>query len=367
MPRCGVWTLSGEAATDTLIQGPVTIVDTDAARTLIGTVRTSRVDGARCVFDVVGGFGGWSKTVPALGYHNDAGVKKALVLADAARAVGETIVALPVGLLDNHYARRNGPASAVMHDVCPDGWRVNDAGLTDVTPIAPYTYAVESSVVTQPDVAGCLSIASDTLADLRPGLRYNGVVYGDIEVVISASKITTTAYSLIDSTSIIARLVTAVSTRLRYSGVSTYLVASAGPDRRVNLQPVNKASLLPQLARVPCHAIAGVRGTPVPGSKVLVMFADGLPTRPVIIAGDDIAGTGWGGDVEIGAAAGTFDDAAKATPLAQSLARIIADTAAMVGSLSADAPSATAAAADYLAGFAGDPLPDHAASNVRIS
>lgn len=368
LPRYGVWTVRGEISEPVIMTGQVSIVDDLAGRTLVCTIRESRIDAGRGQFEAVGGAGGWAKTLPREGYHNDAGVKTAIVVGDAARLAGETLSAAPGGLLPAHFARRAGAASGVLHALFPKAWYVNDAGQTVLATPTAFAYDVASSVVTPDSYADCVSIAADSLAKFAPGLTVGGLVYGDVEITVTSDKITAIAYAKTDSTSIVSRIADAVLNRLKYTGVFEYRVASVDSDYRCNVQPVLQSSSMPELARVPFRGVSGVRFKPQPGASVLLTFVDGNPSRPVIIAGDDNATDGWAAEsdstVDI-SAGGTLDAAAKATPTDDNFAQL---DAAIQAALAAITPAGGGSAVvSAYEGAMSVPLASVAASDVRLS
>ena len=87
IPAWGVWyadvAIDGEVA----LSGAATLVVADL--TLSGTVLSGGPSTGRSHFRVVGGEGGWGKLLKKRSYANDAGVKLAKILGDAAFEVGE--------------------------------------------------------------------------------------------------------------------------------------------------------------------------------------------------------------------------------------------------------------------------------------
>lgn len=98
VPATGVWSARIEFdEVVSLVTGPVTLAI--GALSLSGVVDTAQTGDYALASHVtlVGGCGGWSQTLPAKAYHNDAGVLGSFVSSDVAGLVGETI-ALDAGI-----------------------------------------------------------------------------------------------------------------------------------------------------------------------------------------------------------------------------------------------------------------------------
>jgi hypothetical protein len=264
---------------------------------LTGTIISGGVVDGRAAYRVVGGKGGWSKPLPSKPYANDAGVRAALVLNDAAAAVGETLDTPPPTRLGSHYARAQGLASACLNTLAPRAWRVDFDGVTrfGLRPPTPYT---GSAVLLKPDPArGVYQFAAESLAGLLPGVTINGSLPAtDIEYSLSKDRITVTVWAGSNQSRrrrAIAALVSGLFPNMRYQGAFEFRVISQEGER-LNVQPVRSASGLPTLERVPVRAgLAGLKCKPVPGTLVVVQFLDADPSRPVVTGFDDPDSPGW--------------------------------------------------------------------------
>ena len=89
IPYTGIWSADVTLASAAKVPASVKLVLADL--TLAGTVyRTDAFAGVQ-VARVVGGAGGWRKSLDAAKYVNPIGVKASMILEDAAKAVGETV------------------------------------------------------------------------------------------------------------------------------------------------------------------------------------------------------------------------------------------------------------------------------------
>jgi hypothetical protein len=116
------------------LAGAVTVQLADV--TAKGTVIAGGVANGRAAYRIVLGAAGWATALPAKGYHNDAGVKAALVLADAARACGETLGAAPATLLGPPKPRRVVARYQLQNPLPPPAWYMirNTASATSARP-----------------------------------------------------------------------------------------------------------------------------------------------------------------------------------------------------------------------------------------
>lgn len=124
---------------------------------------------------LIGGFGGWGKTIPAKPYKLEAGVKLSLVLGDAARAVGEKITIGADRSVGRFYVRDEAPACRLLNRLVPRAWWI-DADGTTKTGTRPSSAIVSPFTILNFDGArGALTIDSEFLADWVPGRTCKGI------------------------------------------------------------------------------------------------------------------------------------------------------------------------------------------------
>lgn len=295
IPAWGVWWADVSTTGDDALSGAATLVLADIE--LRGTIVSGGVHAGRGRYRLAGGAGSWGRDVGPQGYQDDDGVQAATLLQDAASAVGETLGALPQSRLGQHYARTQGPASRVLHELAPRAWYVDLAGVTQFGERTPRTYTGDAPRV---DVDPCglvTSLATETLAGLLPGVVVDGGEPAtDVECVLTPQRLTARIWSgprpsrRLDAW---RRIFEALDPRRIYRSVYEFRV-SAQSGERLNLQPVRVASGMPDLENVPVRpGVAGVRATVTPGALVLVAFVDADPSRPVVIAHDDAESPGF--------------------------------------------------------------------------
>jgi hypothetical protein len=252
-------------------------------------------------YRIVGGRGGWGKTIKRGSYTNDAGVKLATVLLDAARAAGEELDAatIPARTIGPGGARPEDPASRVLELHVPQNWYVGEDGITRVgrRPAVTYTGAGTRGEL---DVArGMLELAADELGQLVPGVVIDGLEAYDVEHELDSARLRSTIWGR--GTSSTSRRLAAhrklllqLLPDLRYRGVTEYRVVTQEASDRINLQAVRVSLGMPDLRRVHVRAgIAGARADLALGSRVLVTFVDGAPGRPVIVGFEEPGGGGF--------------------------------------------------------------------------
>ena len=86
IPAWGAWWADVDPVGAQVLSGGVTLVV--GGVTLKGTVISGGASEGRSGYRIVGGAGGWGRTVPARGYADDAGVTLATVVRDVASVVG---------------------------------------------------------------------------------------------------------------------------------------------------------------------------------------------------------------------------------------------------------------------------------------
>jgi hypothetical protein len=294
IPAWGVWWIDCETVGGGDLTGAQTF-EADGA-TLAGTVVHGSEYAGRGVYRVAGGAGGWGSLVAEQGYSNDAGVKASTVIGDVARLAGETLGTVAADRLGSHWTRPSAAASTALNLIYPRGWYVDDDGVTQIGQRPSVTYTGDATVSSSSPDARSITLAVDSLAQLRPGVVYDGGEPAqDVLVRITARSVRATLLrdaSTSARTEAMRQVVLALFPSLRYSGVYEYRVTSQEGER-LHLQSVRASSGMPDLARVPVRMTTGVRANHTPGSLVLVAFIGNDPARPCVIAGDDSSSAGW--------------------------------------------------------------------------
>lgn len=299
VPAWGRWFADVSIDEEADLSGRVEIVVADLS--LSGTILSGGPYQGRSRFRLVAGAGGWGKILKPKSYESDAGVKVSTVLGDAATEAGETLEPIaPTRKVGPAFARPSDqPASAVLEQLVPAGWYVDEAGVTRLGQRAPSTPAGGFTRMDRNVATGALELASDVIAWIRPGLVIDGMKVVDVRHELSPDGgLRSTVWGTLGgatSRRLLAwrRLFEQLDPRRRFRGVTEYRVVSQA-GKRVNLVPVRVASEMPPLRRV--LAMPGVAGCEVqlaPGARVLVAFADSDPSRPHVTSFEDADGEGF--------------------------------------------------------------------------
>lgn len=255
---------------------------------------------------VVGGAGGWGRMLPARAYHNDAQIRAATVIEDAAREAGETLGTVAPGStrVGIDYVRHGGLASMALEDAAGGAlWWVTFDGRTYVgtrgtAEADPDRYEVldfdpRARVVTlvtdDLSAVGIGSVLSERL-DAPQTVRAF-----EIDVQPDAVRVRAWCGPEGASDKLGAALDAILEQALarRIFGARKYRVVQMSSER-VELQAVDRSAGLPDIRPISMWpGVAGAHAELTPGALVLVQFIDGDRTQPVVthFAGKD--GTGW--------------------------------------------------------------------------
>ena len=296
IPAWGPWMADVECASGDELSGPAVLAIDDL--TLRGTILRGGPIDARTSYRIVGGAGGWGRTIAAKGEINDAGVKYATVLNAAAIACGETMGTIPAGTVGPSYVRVAGPASRVLEELFPRGWYIDEAGATHIgrRPVTPYTGTATRMV--HDTAQGRIVLAPASIATLLPGAVVDGVEAVDIEHVLDGTLRTTVWGRRADRSgepvaSGLARIVETLTAHHRFFAPWEYRVVQK-TGNRYDLQPVRVSAGMPELRLVRVRpGLAGGSASAKLGSLVVVAFVNGDPARPEIVAFDHADSPGY--------------------------------------------------------------------------
>jgi hypothetical protein len=300
LPSFGCWYADTMLDGDVTLSGDVTLVVADL--TLQGHVLAGGPDKGRSPFRIVGGKGGWGKSVPRKSYNNDGGVKLSTVLVDAAQAAGELLDTKTIdsqARLGPAFVRPTGPAGRVLETVAPSAWHVGEDGVTRLGKRAASTFQDKAPRTTHIDKARSkVTLAAESISKLVPGVSVDGFEAVDVEHETSKDGLRTTIWGKRQANA--SRRLTAFRAILdqldpgrAFRGVWEYRVVTQSGDR-LNLQAVRTSSGMPDLGRVMVRSgVAGAKSMLTPGSRVLVGFVDEDPGRPVVLAFEDWDGSGF--------------------------------------------------------------------------
>lgn len=314
IPAWGAWWIDVDLVGAHTMSGAVTCVI--GGVTMRGAVVSGGAANGRSGYRIVGGRGGWGRKVPKRGYADDAGVKLATVLRDAAEAAGETLGHLPTTRLGGQFTRLEREASFVLHEVAPRAWYVDFEGVTQLGRRPNTTYTGTAARTRVAPTEGVVELAIDNAAGFVPGVIVDGVgPASDVEISLEGNRLTARIYAralLPRRVAALSKLLDLLDPRRAFRAPVEYRVVGQDGDR-FRLQPVRTALGYPDLARVPVRpGMAGHRADVQLGELVLVSFIEGDPSRPAITSHDAPDAPGWNPSlIEFGAAADYFALAGK--------------------------------------------------------
>ncbi len=243
---------------------------------------------------LVGGAGGWRREVPARAYHSPGGIPISMVLADAAREVGEKIVVANDASVGTYYVREAAPAARTLRQLAGRRWWIDPAGVTHVGPRPPTTVRSEFLAASHDGSEGRYSIATEDLAAWLPGATFSNslvpaTVVSSVSVTLEqAGKMRVEVLAAGDDRLLGAwrQLVRAEDPDESYRGVWEYSVAST-TGGTFDGHPTASAVPLPPAVRWPLRGgIPGMTSSPTAGSTLLVAFVNGDPARPIVLGYD---------------------------------------------------------------------------------
>ncbi len=200
IPYYGAWVADVVLGVSTAIPaGQVTLVFADVS--LIGTVyRQFSFSGARSA-RIVGGFGGWSKTVPVRAYQSAGGVNLSTVFGDLAIDSGEVFGAASLNAIAGQqvgaaFTRESAPALRILKQIGGPIWWIDAAGSTQLLDRAALAYsgsttdaahlgaiASQFNVIEWSGAKGKFTIAAEQLSDWMPGRTFSNAVVTNTQTV----------------------------------------------------------------------------------------------------------------------------------------------------------------------------------------
>lgn len=301
-PNAGTWSARVVLDDDVEVSGQVTLSLGDLDLVAYVVPDHSGQAFLTCSLTLVGGYGGWSKVLPAKAYQSDWGVKAKLVAEDAARECGERLGDFLPSSVDigAAYVRPEAAASETLTRAAGNNasWWVNPDGSTQVGIRKQQALDKRAyNVVAYDPVERTADLSVDEVS-VFPG----HVITERLDVPLLVQEV---AYQIdgeglsckvwgrapneasADQTGSLADLLRAVvraNETPEYHGLYRYRVVKMNADR-VNLQSASKLRGLPQdihpVGMMP--GLAGAVAQLTEGSQVLLAFIDGDLTQPMIV------------------------------------------------------------------------------------
>lgn len=185
IPRAGRWfaTVRVVSALELAEGARATIAIGNA--TMIGAVESGGARDGRAAYVVVGGRRGWSRTVAAKGYANDAGVKVSLVARELAAEVAEELGEIQDRVLGPAFVRPAESAASVLARITRSLWYVDAAGVTHLRARPSGAASLDGARGVQRDLARRrVRLSTESIASLLPGLTLDGATISTVEHVI---------------------------------------------------------------------------------------------------------------------------------------------------------------------------------------
>lgn len=181
IPLYGTWSADVVLAESTMITTAITLVVGDLS--LVGSVyRQANFAGSRSA-RLIGGAGGWRKTIPAKPYRNPAGIRASMVIGDAAREVGESVTLDADRVIGIAYPRESAPASRVLRTLAGALWWVDPSGMTHIGARPTGAISSDFTVIHWSGKTGSFEIATENYADWMPGKTFTAPTVSGTQTV----------------------------------------------------------------------------------------------------------------------------------------------------------------------------------------
>ena len=296
-PRIGRWIADLMVDTEEDITGSARIVSADGVFDLTGTVQRGGVYAANASVRVVGGAGGLDQEVSPV-YYSSSPLRVPLTALLA--ATGERLSPRSDSAILNRFVpawvRTRGLGGALLAslmDVAGADWRMLDDGMvwvgTDTYPDVIVDPVQTDTLHINPSEDHTI-LTGTPIPPVRPGMTFEGKRVAAVEYHLGddvpAGAELDVWYERDNATTDRVRAALSALIRHETRGTDYHALCLA----RVLSQSGNKVDVspdsgrLPTLSGVPLFGFApGIEATVAPGSKVLVAFSDGDPSKPVAL------------------------------------------------------------------------------------
>jgi hypothetical protein len=251
----------------------------------------------------------WEQVLPArpsAAYRSASNVLRQTVLADLARdALGANwsslVVMPPAANLGSHYERPGTSGSVVVRgrdalNLLGVPWHVRGDGITVFAARPSGDVATEERILVEyrNDAIGYRVVNCEDPGAFLPGLTFEGETIGEVVFSLSADDIKMHVWTRAAS-SAFAEAIRAVWRRLfpraELQGVFSYVTVGGSSSGKHDLRSA-KSRHLPDVKLCDSWGAAGVSADLAPGTRVLLAFADGDPSSPVVVAVEPRGGAG---------------------------------------------------------------------------
>lgn len=253
---------------------------------LVGTVLASGQHGGVATARVVGGYGGWRQAPTGLSFQNDGNLTKRDVAQALAASVGEQVESDGGTIGINWSFDPLASAGANLDAIGP--WYVREDGVTvlgERPELGSFTTIVNefeglegraSCLIEEHQADKFLPGALISAASLENSIRvrHTRFLYSPTKFVVEISSLEQQPN----------RLAEHAARKNRHLGTYLYRIIEQIGDR-LQLQAIDPVRGIPDQALVTkSHGIPGVESTCSPSGEVLVVFANGNPDKPRVLA-----------------------------------------------------------------------------------
>jgi len=296
IPYYGTWTadVMMPEAPGYILNPGTSVTLTLGNLSLQGAVYRSGPFSGQMKLRIVGGYGGWQKTVPSQQYVLSGGVLLSTVLGDLAAAVGEKVNVQNDQALGSIFVRESAPASRILRQIAGPLWYVDTKGVTQITNARPSKAVSSAFLVNRWDGdRGEFEVSTEDYASWMPGNTFSNEVVTTTQTISLATIDTdnkgTLRFTILTVGPPTDRLIDDIRALIReeietftFTGVYEYAV-QATDGTTVDAQPTSTSLPLPSLRKVPLRTgIPGTSVSPSSGSLLAVGFLNGDPTRPIV-------------------------------------------------------------------------------------
>lgn len=258
----------------------------------------------------------WSKRLAPRPYRSSGAVLRSTIFADVARETlgaswSSLVVAPPDAKLGGHYERvgTSGGTIVLARDVLNSlelDWYVRNDGITvfGTRPTGDVTTETRILVSDRNGAIGLRYVNCDDIAAFAPGLTFEGETIGELSYIIAPEDVSLQVWTRAASNAPLDWLRGAwrrLFPRVELQGLYSYSTSGVASNFKHSLRSTGSRHV-PDINLADAWTIAGHTAELVPGTRVLVSFADGNPAKPVIVAVDpstlptasklDVAGLG---------------------------------------------------------------------------
>lgn len=181
VPYYGCWRADITSPSVNPMTGTASLIIGDLE--LKGTVVSAAVFAGLQMAQLVGGFGGWRRSVSSQSYYNSSGLKKSLILRDAASYVGENVSVSTDTNIGNSYVREAGPASRLLRMLAGPNWYIKPDGVTRVSDRESEHITTPFQILKRNGSNKSLQVATETYKNWLPGNTFSNALVPDVQTI----------------------------------------------------------------------------------------------------------------------------------------------------------------------------------------